>query len=218
MPIAEPMTTITDYLLGLEAAWLGWILCSGRRNPASAARWLGGALLATAVGAFAGGASHGFAPWLDGSPLDRWLWYFTLLCIGATSLLFLWSVARAALTGGARRILQGLAVAEFAVYAFWILDRDAFIWAIADFVPAMAVALVLFGREALAARPGARAVVAGILLTFVGAAIQASGFALHRHFNHNDLFHLIQMVSVYWLYRGGLVLQDRETDGGSTGS
>jgi hypothetical protein len=48
--------------------------------------------------------------------------------------------------------------------------------------------------------------VGGILLSFVGAAIQQSGFSLHQHFNHNDLFHIVQMGAFYLLYRGGKVL------------
>ena len=49
-------------------------------------------------------------------------------------------------------------------------------------------------------------IVGGILLSFVGAAIQQSGVSLHQHFNHNDLFHVVQMVAFYLLYRGGKAL------------
>ena len=29
-------------------------------------------------------------------------------------------------------------------------------------------------------------------------------FALHEHFNHNDLYHVVQMAGTYLLYRTGL--------------
>jgi hypothetical protein len=35
------------------------------------------------------------------------------------------------------------------------------------------------------------------------ALVQRSGFALHRHFNHNDLYHVVQMLGTWLLYRGG---------------
>lgn len=35
-----------------------------------------------------------------------------------------------------------------------------------------------------------------------------SDWGLHRHFNHNDIFHVVQMLSLYLLYRGGLELTD----------
>jgi hypothetical protein len=31
---------------------------------------------------------------------------------------------------------------------------------------------------------------------------QASGFALHRHFNHNDLYHVIQIAALLFCYLG----------------
>ncbi len=51
--------------------------------------------------------------------------------------------------------------------------------------------------------------VLGIVTTLVGAGVQASGFTLHRHFNHNDLYHVIQMAATVMLYRGALLARDR---------
>jgi hypothetical protein len=48
-----------------------------------------------------------------------------------------------------------------------------------------------------------------VALAVVGAGVQASGFALHRHFNHNDLFHVIQLAATVLFYRGALRLRDR---------
>jgi hypothetical protein len=43
----------------------------------------------------------------------------------------------------------------------------------------------------------------------VAGIVQARRLALHRLFNHNDLYHVIQMVALYTFYRGGLLLVDR---------
>jgi len=40
------------------------------------------------------------------------------------------------------------------------------------------------------------------LVTLTGSAVQQSGFALDRHFNHNDLYHVIQMGAAWLFYRG----------------
>ena len=58
---------------------------------------------------------------------------------------------------------------------------------------------------------GAGWVAAGVAVSFAGAVVQQSGFSLHRHFNHNDIFHLIQMAGLYLLYRGGVLLRDRRS-------
>jgi hypothetical protein len=39
--------------------------------------------------------------------------------------------------------------------------------------------------------------------------VQASGVTLHRHFNHNDLFHVIQIGATLVFYRGARRLRDR---------
>ena len=46
-------------------------------------------------------------------------------------------------------------------------------------------------------------------VSFAAAGVQVSGLDLHQHFNHNDLYHVIQLVGLYAFYRGGLMLTDR---------
>lgn len=48
----------------------------------------------------------------------------------------------------------------------------------------------------------------GLLLTIIGLLIQRGGWGLHEHFNHNDIYHLMQMVGIYFFYRGVLELHD----------
>jgi hypothetical protein len=43
---------------------------------------------------------------------------------------------------------------------------------------------------------------AGLWITVAGLAIQQTGLAIHPSFNHNDLFHCLQTVALYFLYRG----------------
>jgi hypothetical protein len=51
-------------------------------------------------------------------------------------------------------------------------------------------------------------IVAGVALSAAAALVQASGFALHRHFNHNDLYHVIQLAAIVLFYRGARRLTD----------
>ena len=51
----------------------------------------------------------------------------------------------------------------------------------------------------------------GALVTIIGLIVQRSGFRSHRNFNHNDLYHLIQIAGFYLLYRGACTLRDRYT-------
>jgi hypothetical protein len=47
------------------------------------------------------------------------------------------------------------------------------------------------------------------VVSVLAATIQVNGVALHHDFNHNDLYHVIQMGGMYLFYRGALVLKDR---------
>lgn len=48
----------------------------------------------------------------------------------------------------------------------------------------------------------------GILVTAIGLLIQQSGWSIYEHLNHNDIYHLVQMVGIYFFYRGVLCLHD----------
>jgi len=45
-------------------------------------------------------------------------------------------------------------------------------------------------------------VLASLATSVLGAGIQAAGLAPHPSFNHNDLFHVVQMGSLLLLARG----------------
>jgi hypothetical protein len=49
----------------------------------------------------------------------------------------------------------------------------------------------------------------GILFTLLGAAVQRSGFPRRANFNHNDAYHLIQIVGLYFLFRCARTVRDR---------
>ena len=51
-------------------------------------------------------------------------------------------------------------------------------------------------------------ILAGVAVSILAAVVQASGIALHRHFNHNDLYHVVQMAAMVLLYRGARLLVD----------
>jgi hypothetical protein len=53
-------------------------------------------------------------------------------------------------------------------------------------------------------------IAAGAAVTVVGLIIQQSGFRHRADFNHNDIFHLIQIAAFYLLFRGACTLRDRQ--------
>jgi hypothetical protein len=210
MQIHEPMTMATDYLLALCAIWWGWrLVISGARDGETVRKVWGSFLFATALAAITGGTYHGFSAHL--SPLLlAILWKTTVMAIGVASFLVLVSIALARFHGFARKLVITIGAVKLLFYLAWMSVHDEFVWVILDYAPTMLFILVVETWHAAVRRqPSSRWIAGGIVVSFIAAGIQASGFTLHRHFNHNDLYHVVQIVALYLLYRGGLQLRGR---------
>ncbi len=55
--------------------------------------------------------------------------------------------------------------------------------------------------------PGSGYFLLGLIITLARAAVQQSGFTIHKQFNHNDLYHVIQMAGIWYIYKGGIILR-----------
>jgi hypothetical protein len=100
------------------------------------------------------------------------------------------------LSGPGGRLLSGFAALKLLLYSGWMLFHDDFIWVIADTGSALAIV------GALHLRRFNGWMLAGVGMSVLAALAQASGLALHRHFNHNDLYHVIQIAAMLLFYRG----------------
>jgi len=54
-----------------------------------------------------------------------------------------------------------------------------------------------------------RWLILGILVTIAGGIVQQSGIRRGEHFNHNDVYHLIQIVGLYFFFRCAQTVRDR---------
>ncbi len=207
MRITEPMTLATDYLMGGLAAALAARLLLAGSGQVSVRLW-GWALGATAAASFLGGTFHGFAQMLPASSAQG-LWKATLLSTGVGSACILAGGVLAATTGPARTVLLAAVLVKFAAFTVWAAGHDEFLGVIADYSLALVglVAIQAAGPAGLGA-PAARWILAGVGVSGVAALIQALRLAPHPRFNHNDLFHVVQMLALYLLYRGGMLLRD----------
>jgi hypothetical protein len=180
--MSEPVTMLTDYALGAVSAYLGVRLVRF-------ARYWAVAFLALALAAFLGGTWHGFFR-------NDLLWKATVLAIGVASFGMVAGSASRILESFPRRLLIGLAALKLALYSAWMLFHDDFIWVIVDTGSALAIVAALhlwrFNGWMLA----------GVGVSVAAALAQAAGLALHRHFNHNDLYHVMQIAAMLLFYRG----------------
>ena len=178
----EPTTVLTDYALAAVSFFLGWKLIPYSRSWALA-------FLALSLGALLGGTWHGF--WQN-----DFLWKATTLAVGIASFGMVAGSANIVTTGRLRSALIGFAAGKLVVYSAWMLSHDDFIWVVVD----TASALFIVGLLHIARwNPW---MVAGVAISVAAGLVQASGFALHAHFNHNDLYHVIQTAAMFAFYNG----------------
>jgi hypothetical protein len=162
--------------------------------------------MATGLAALLGGTVHGFALILP-ETLIMGMWSGTLYLTGFASFLMLAAVVLAFLPRAISLWALAVCVLKLVVYLVWMFNHQDFRFVVYDYGTTLLLILgfqlfALYKKRSVAAGW----IALGILLSFVGAGIQQSGLSLHSHFNHNDLFHVVQMAAFYLFYRGGLNL------------
>lgn len=208
--VTEPVTVLTNVILGLAAFVFASRLAYHSAVEGSASGGLmAAALLATAFAAFLGAMAHGIDPVTEPALRARF-WHGALYTTGFISAATLASVALFATTGGLRAAILAFAAVKLVVYLVRVARRPEFRVAAADYGGALAVlfAAAVFG--ALRWRmSGASWLIGAVLVSLAAGVAQARRIGFHRHFNHNDFYHVIQLVALYAFYRGGALLVDR---------
>jgi hypothetical protein len=178
----EPTTVLTDYALAAVSGFLGFRLIEYSKLWALA-------FLALALGALLGGTWHGF--WQHDL-----LWKATTLSVGVASFGMVAGSSKAATAGKVRAALMTFASLKLLAYAVWMLYHDDFIWVVLDTGSALAIVALL---HVWRWNPW---MVAGVAVSVLAGLVQASGFALHAYFNHNDAYHVVQAGAMLLFYRG----------------
>ena len=200
--MTEPAVTLTNYGLTLLCAVLVWLARS--RVRADLRPWAMGLFAGSGAAALFGGTVHGFFG--DAATLGyRVLWPATILTVGATGLAAWGLGARiGGRPGGTRWITRIAGLAYVAYVAIVLAGWQAFVVAIAFYLPAVIYLTVRFA-QAWRRRPTAsrRRALIGFGLTFAAAAIQQLQIPIHAvWFDHNALYHVVQAAAFVLLYQG----------------
>jgi hypothetical protein len=158
-------------------------------------------------GALTGGITHGFR-WHLGPRRKAFVWRVTVLSIGLTAPALVAAMVLAHLpapTHVPALILLGI---EYGLYCALMSRRDSFLYVILHYIPLLltlaVIALVHWNRGAALTGPW---LLLAVLTTGIAGIVHGRRWGFHRHFNHNDMAHLIQMAAIFFYYRAGLVLQ-----------
>jgi hypothetical protein len=182
MMINEPLTLATDYMLAAASIVFGSLLLRMQK------RFWALAFFFTAAGSFFGGTYHGFGG-------VAW-WKLTTYSIGLASLflLFAVTVSRAVRVGG---------VLLFVSYAIWMASHDSFAYVIIDYgLTLIAITVLQIVEWTRFRAESARWIIASVAVSVIAAIAQRLPIAYH-----NDIYHVIQLVALWLLYRGGAIMR-----------
>ncbi len=199
----EPAVSISDFALGALSAWLAAILLSVGTKMHRVRKWFVVQLGAVAVAALLGGIVHGFLPDTD-SVLGALAWRTTLIAVGAGGVSAIMISAFILFRPGTLERVRMAALILFAIYSGLVLFHwQGFGVAVAFYVPATVLLFLAFlvrwqrGREPFAATG-----LVSMILTFVAAGLQQFRIDINpRYFDHNVIYHVVQGLAVYVLYR-----------------
>ena len=156
-----------------------------------------------AVASALGAAAHGFALT---DTVRELLWQPLYLALGVTMALFVAGAVRDRYgDGAARRLLPPLLVLALLFYAVTRVTGGDFLVFVLYESAALLLALLIYLRLAVEGRSGAAAVAAAFALSLTAGAVQASGIGPVRlvwEFDHNGLFHLIELLGLVLLVGG----------------
>lgn len=216
MNITEPTTTLTDYLIAVVASILAvFLLRLGWANRQISVGLWAVAFGCVAAAAALGGTCHGFVGWL-GESLSDWLWQTMIYALSLASFTMLAGTIVGSVSPKRQRwLLLGTAVKSILVW-IGLVQKPEFEIAAVDYLVSMAVVLVLQLYQ-LSASPllpssstqAAPWLIAGVLVSGLAIGFLGSGFTLSAFFNHNDLYHLVQLVGLGLLYQGAKQLKDQ---------
>lgn len=200
----ERTTAATDAILAVlalaAAIYLPFI---GQQHPWKANIWTS-AFAVLAMAAALGAIAHGLHL---SNIILTWMWRLLYLALGQVVALFMAGTVYDLLGAAtARPLLPAMLLVGVIFFAFTLIRADTFFVFIIYQAVVMAFALGGYIWLALAGLlDGAWLMVVGILVTMIAAGVQAGravAFTFIWQFDHNGVYHLIQMVGIVLLAMG----------------
>lgn len=203
MLITEPITMLTDYAIAVEIFVFAILLFrkSYLQKHFAISLWAV-AFVFVGLAAALGGTCHGFTYYLRDASL-RLLWYFMIYFLSFASFFMLMAAVFSTLSRPLQVwFLIGAAIKSW-IYLSWTVTHDHFAYAIVDYLSAMIVVLLLELRAMYRGQNSKAAgwIVAGILVSGLAVGVQGLQLTI-AILTANDLYHLVQLLALYLLYRG----------------
>ena len=204
--IYEPMTSITDFLIFIVACYYGWYTLSLFKSVFHLIWSI--SFFVLGFGALLGGVRHGFGPNFSKTQ-KKIIWFLTLIFVGISSQCLFLSLFTLINNNSINLVVISILLLHFFLFVFKVLKNDKFLNAIKFYLPVLLISLIIsLYTFFVVGYTGAMFISLGIVVILVASLVQMSNIILHKHFNNNDFFHVLQIIGMYFLYIGGLEIPE----------
>jgi hypothetical protein len=205
-PIYEPMTVFTDILILVVGVWFSREIDMWYHVRLMEVHWhFGKYFYMVALTALAGAVYHTIFP--EHEVVRDFIWKLTMLGVGFSVYTMLMGTLYYILPFDTVQMLKLGVTAIIFAFTIWIYFDSDFMNAIKLYLPSalFIIAVMLYGWLSKG-DTGALWIMCGFLITLGGAFFVVTKFGFHQHFNHNDIFHIIQIVGMVFIYRGTMLI------------
>ena len=208
MQFTEPVTMLTDYAIAVETIIFAVLLIRVKNvKKKTAIYFWAAAFMTIAIATILGGTYHGFQLYFK-EATKIILWKAVVYSLSISSFFMILGTVVSAVPSWLHKLFLIIISFKSILYIHLTAHKNNFYYVIVDYLSAMSRILILqiyiFYRYQ---KPSALWIIMGIIISFIAAGVQQSGWIFANNFNHNDLSHIISLIAFYLLYRGSRLLR-----------
>ena len=204
---------LTDYGLTILFFFVACLLIRNHDYDRVLSTWFSLLFLSIGLASGIGGTVHEFVG--EDTLLHSVFWRGAIVCIGVSALSAWMIGAKIMLNGLGQRIICTLSIVNFIMYLAHVLFLNQnFDVAVANYLPSGLFLLLVFVKVyKQTLHRLAFFGLAGLILTFGAAGIQQLEIGVHaRYFSHNALYHVVQAMGLYLIFRGATFIVKFKTE------
>ena len=193
----EPTTTITDFFIFIFGIFFSWNIFQISYSQFHLIWSL--SFLCIGLGGFLGAISHGFGPKMR-ELYKRIIWRLTLLFVGLTGIFIGMASVILFFDDISLYFFSGILIL---FYINRIRIDDTFKNAVNFYLPLILFSIISFGFFFyIYGKVESLFIFMGLIVSVAASLTQVMRISFHKHFNHNDLFHVIQIFGMVLIFKG----------------
>ena len=207
-PIYEPMTVFTDLLIVFFGIWFGRVIQMWFTVRFMEVHFhFSNYFFLVAFTALFGAIFHAIYP--EYETFRNFLWKLTMLGMALSIFAMIMGTLYYSVPFDMVQRIKWLVAAIIFICIIWFYFDDDLMNAVKLYVPSVILIMVLMIYGWLVkGDSGGAWILGGFFVTLVGASFTVTKIGFHQHFNHNDIFHIIQIGGMALIYRGVMLLSN----------